>query len=82
MGPSAAADALEDALDHRGVQSFDADRPRQAAAVGLPGWKVKESFFSHMWAPFPALLQYYRGKEVTDLAPIGEPPEPEEESSD
>lgn len=48
------------------------ESPVRADVVGLPGWRVKDNFFAQMWAPFPALKQYFRGEPIRELAPFEE----------
>lgn len=53
-----------------GTADFGSERPR---AVGLPGWRVRESILVHLWAPLRAIVRHYRGQAVDDLAPLVPP---------
>lgn len=44
--------------------------PDRPAAVGLPGWTVRESFVAHCVAPFRGIARHYRGLPMDDLAPL------------
>ncbi|MBI3792943.1 MAG: sterol desaturase family protein [Gemmatimonadetes bacterium] len=48
------------------------------AAVGLPGWRVRESVPAHLWAPIRGVARHLRGLPMDELAPLraAEPPAP------
>lgn len=40
------------------------------AAVGLPGWTVRDSILAHFWAPVRGVVRHYRGLPMDELAPL------------
>lgn len=47
------------------------------AAVGLPGWTVRESVPAHLWAPFRGVARHLRGLPMDELAPLVAADDPE-----
>ncbi len=50
-----------------GTADWGMERP---AAVGLPGWTVRNSILAHCWAPIRGLVRSWRGLPPDGLAPL------------
>ncbi len=50
-----------------GTADTGTERPR---AVGLPGWRVRESILAHCWAPIRGIIRHLRGLPEDQLAPL------------
>jgi sterol desaturase/sphingolipid hydroxylase (fatty acid hydroxylase superfamily) len=53
-----------------GTADTGTERPK---AVGLPGWKVRESVLAHCWAPIRGAVRHFRGLPMDDLASLTPP---------
>jgi sterol desaturase/sphingolipid hydroxylase (fatty acid hydroxylase superfamily) len=56
-----------------GTRDAGLERP---AAVGLPGWTLRNSVLLHLWEPFRAIGRHYRGLPVDGMAPLKPAPPP------
>ena len=43
---------------------------QRPAAVGLPGWRVRNSLLAHWWEPIRGVYRHYRGLDDGALAPL------------
>lgn len=50
-----------------GTADTGTERP---SAVGLPGWRVRESILAHCWAPIRGVVRHLRGLPEDQLAPL------------